>query len=324
MKLTLDDIRRIAFGVVSVEENHGAFAFHRFTREQAEAYAKHNIDHFNKTFATAGVRLSFYTDADRMSFDYRLTPGSSRMYGWFDVYEDQIMTSHVGGEGRLFTSGHADISFSPGEKRVEIYFPWSKAAFLSDVELQGRLISPCRRCRSMICFGDSITHGYDAIYPSLSYASILARELDADAVNKGIGGEIFFPELASLPDPVSPDIITVAYGTNDWNVCTREHFDENCRAFYSNLCRLYPNAKIFAITPIWRADGDRETKFASPHTELDRIMRSLLSDLPISLINGYTLTPHVKDFYSDEYLHPNDLGFSIYAGELTRQIKKHL
>ena len=176
----------------------------------------------------------------------------------------------------------------------------------------------------MIMFGDSITQGYDAVYPSLTYASIVARELDADAINKGIGGETFFPELASLADPVKPEIVTVAYGTNDWNVCTREHFDKSCREFYENVCRTYPNSKIFAITPTWRADYDRETKFGAPHAELDGIIRGLISDLPVSILSGYSLLPRVRSFFADEYLHPNDLGFSVYARELLKQIKKYL
>ena len=324
MKLTLQDIRRITFGVVSVEENRGTFSFHRFTREQTEAYTRRNIDHAGKTFATAGVRFSFYTNAERMRFDYRLTLASSRMFGWFDVYEDGVMTSHFGGEGKLFTSGHADIQLGKGEKRVEVYFPWSKVATLSDVELDGELISPCKRSRSMINFGDSITHGYDSIYPSLSYSSILSRELDADSINKGIGGEIFFPELATLSDPITPDIVTVAYGTNDWNVCQKEHFQASCLEFYTNICHTYPTSKVFAITPIWRADGEKETKYGEPHDTLFEMISRLLSGLPVTLINGYSLTPHTPEFYSDAYLHPNDLGFSIYARELTKQIKKHL
>ncbi len=324
MKLTINEIKRITFGAAAVEENHGAFSFHRFTREQTETYAKHRLDLFQKTFASAGIRFSFYTNAEAMHLDYRMTVASSRMFSWFDVYEDGVLTSHFGGEGKLFMSGHADITFAPGEKRVEIYFPWSRVTQLSEIELDGELISPCVRSRSMLCFGDSITHGYDAIYPSLSYASLLAKELDADAINKGIGGETFFPQLAKLKDNIAPDIITVAYGTNDWSSLTRDTFESDCTEFYSSLCELYPKAKIFAITPIWRADKDRETKFGTLHSELNKIMRGLLKELPVIPIDGYTLTPHDTKFYSDEYLHPNDLGFSCYARELTRQIKKYL
>lgn len=324
MKLKSDELKRITFGAASIDENHDTFSFHRFTREQTELYSKHKLDMLQKTFSTAGIRFSFYTNATAIHFDYRMAIASSRTFGWFDVYEDGILTAHFGGEAKLLTSGHADISFTPGEKRVEIYFPWSKATQLSNIELDGELISPCIRSRTMLLYGDSITHGYDAIYPSLSYSSLLSKELDADSINKGIGGEVFFPELAELKDPIDPDIVTVAYGTNDWSLLTRSTFEADCLKFYSNICRLYPRSKIFAITPIWRADNTHETKFGAPHTTLYSLMSELLKPLPVIPINGYQLTPHNADFYSDKYLHPNDLGFSIYAKELTRQIKKHL
>ena len=81
----------------------------------------------------------------------------------------------------------------------------------------------------MIMFGDSITHGYDALNPSFSYANRLADLLNADFVNKGIGGERFFPTLAQLKDDIEPDYITVAYGTNDWAHSPKEVFDKNSK-----------------------------------------------------------------------------------------------
>ena len=76
----------------------------------------------------------------------------------------------------------------------------------------GATIEGLYRKYKMISFGDSITHGYDAIYPSLSYASQLAQNLDAEQLNKGIGGDIFFPALLDEKDAFEPDFITVAYG----------------------------------------------------------------------------------------------------------------
>ena len=52
----------------------------------------------------------------------------------------------------------------------------------------------------MLCYGDSISQGYDAVFPSLSYTNQLARHFDAYSVNQCIGGERFVPELlAKLP-----------------------------------------------------------------------------------------------------------------------------
>ena len=45
----------------------------------------------------------------------------------------------------------------------------------------------------------------------------LADALGAEEVNKAIGGECFFPELAATKEDFQPEYITVAYGTNDWS-----------------------------------------------------------------------------------------------------------
>jgi hypothetical protein len=41
------------------------------------------------------------------------------------------------------------------------------------------------------------------------------------------------------------------------------------------------------------------------------------------VINGVNLTPHLEEFFSDKYLHPNDLGFSVYTENLYNEILKN-
>ena len=115
----------------------------------------------------------------------------------------------------------------------------------------------------LLLFGDSITQGYDSADPARSYASRLTDALCAEGINKGIGGERFYPALATLRDDFLPDYITVAYGTNDWSSSAPEVFQTDCRAFYENLRALYPDVKIFAMRPLWRPDGDRTTACGS-------------------------------------------------------------
>ena len=72
---------------------------------------------------------------------------------------------------------------------------------LQEVSLaDGSTLTPVRRAKKLLCFGDSITHGYDAVYPSRSYTSRLSQMLGADAHNRAIGGDTFFPELLELDD----------------------------------------------------------------------------------------------------------------------------
>jgi lysophospholipase L1-like esterase len=175
---------------------------------------------------------------------------------------------------------------------------------------------------SILVLGDSITQGYDAVYPSQSYANKLAWALDAEIVNQAIGGEIFRPAILDENLPFTPDLITVAFGTNDWSGQTAENFEKNADGFYTKLATLYPNTPVFAILPIWRADWEKVTR-AKPFHESREILRGLAEKHPnFRVIDGMSLTPHLPAFFSDLYLHPNDLGFEIYAQELVRQMQE--
>jgi lysophospholipase L1-like esterase len=120
--------------------------------------------------------------------------------------------------------------------------------------------------------------------------------------------------------PFAPDLITVAFGTNDWSGQTAENFEKNADGFYTKLANLYPNTPVFAILPIWRADWEKVTK-AKPFHESRAILKALAEKHPnFHVIDGMALTPHLPAFFSDLYLHPNDLGFEIYAEELVRRM----
>ena len=329
MKLTLEQIQSITKGADRVILDNGAFRFLRFTEAQVKAYEETGkADFYRKTFATAGVRFAFRTTSRRFSFDFRLGYGSSRAYAWFDCFINGALEHHFGVDGGSMKGGNVNLALPEGETEVELYFPWSAAATLTNVELDDdATLVPVSRKYKMISFGDSITHGYDAIYPSLSYASQLAQNLDADALNKGIGGDIFFPELLKEKDNIDPDFITVAYGTNDWSSkAPRETFVQHCTDFYTRLSAMYPNAKIFAIAPIWRNDWTRTNSgFGVPVTAVREEIREICKDLPnVTVLDGFNFVPHRKEFFADLYLHPNDFGFCLYAKALYNEIVKHL
>ncbi len=310
-------------GAVETVQAGGEWTFHRFLPGQAEAYREAGFkDFYAKTFATAGVRLAFRTDAAALSFDYRFVKSSSRSFAFFDVWTDGAMSAHVGQEKADEARHTFATELAPGEKDVEIHFPWSSQMFVSNFVLCGATFAePIRRPRTMLCFGDSITQGYDAIYPSLSYAESVARLLGADPVNKGIGGDRFFPDLLRARDAFDPDFITVAYGTNDWRHCEPDDVRARAATFFRRLSELYPAVPIFAITPIWRGDPASISPFGEEVGCMDGLIRDVCAGLPnVFVIAGQPLVPHLPEFYSDLRLHPNDLGFGVYAQNLNREI----
>lgn len=331
MKLTIDQIRSVTRGAIRTEEENGAMRFYRFTEAQSNAYlAIENKDFHKKSYASAGVRLAFVSNTEQLSFSFLPYSGSSRKWFGFDVCVNGRISAHR--EYNLEDDPAAfrfETSLPAGEKTIELYLPFSVRTDLFDVTIDdGATFSPARRTHTMIEFGDSITHGYDSHYPSLSYANRIAALLDADPVNKGIGGDTFFPALLDEGDDAyeMPDYITVAYGVNDWSSRDRETVEKTCREFYRKLSARYPASKIFAITPIWCGHSNKPAqKFGTPLREMDRLIGDCIADLPnVTAIPGSMLVPHSPDFFVSDCVHPNELGFCLYAANLFEEIKKHL
>ncbi len=316
--------RDIACGAVETVETEGEWTFHRFSPRQALAYREAgNEDFYRKTFASAGVRLAFRTDAASLSFDYRFGYGSSRPYGYFDVYAGGALVAHIGLEKDDGERHVAEAELDPGAKNVEIYLPWSRSTFLSPLRLAGAsFVEPLRRKWTMICFGDSITQGYDALYPSLAYTEAIGRFLDADVVNKAIGGDRFFPGLLDEPDASEPDFVTVAYATNAWRHRGEDEIRGHAKAFYAKLAALYPSARIFALTPLWRKEVASHSPLGRDVRCVDAFIRDACAGLAnVTPVPGDALVPHLPEFFSDGYLHPNDMGFCLYAQNLQRLLR---
>ena len=332
MKLSLEQIKGITAGAARIEEKDGAICFRRFTQAQEDMYltVKKELKHdfYDKSFSTSGIKLKFKTSSRSLSMSVFATRSSSRYFFDHDIY--------VNGELRYTLSGNLKVGdkivtqqvegtfdLGDGEKLVCIYFPWSVDSRLLSLELDdGASLEPVTFKHKMISFGDSITHGYDATNPSLSYASILADHFDADARNKGIGGEVFRPTLSAIEDEgFEPEIISVAYGTNDWSKLSKEEFDRNCETFYSDLARLYPNARIISLAPIWRVDYNRTTavgEFSYVANKLNEIAKNIPN---MTVVDCFPFVPHDVNMYLDLRVHPNNEGFAHYAKGIIKALE---
>ncbi len=334
MKLTLKQIKEITTGAARVEEQDGAVRFYRFTKEQEELYKVTSENFYTKTFSAAGIKLSFKTDSKKMFLKVLTSPGSSRKYFSFDVFVDGKAIGYIDNFSdtaleKDYTKtqlplGEFEKTFELGDgiKDVCVHFPWSMCAELSDISLdEGALVESVKQEKKLLAFGDSITHGYDALRPSNRYIAKLADALGAEEFNKGIGGERFFPDLAALKEDFVPDYITVAYGTNDWNKSDEGTFKENCKAFYTNLANNYPNSRIFSITPIWRKDMNEKRQFGD-FEKIEAHIRHAVKDFEnITVISGFDFVPKEENYFADLTLHPNDNGFEHYFENLYSEIK---
>ena len=338
MKLNFSQIRSITTGAVRLTEESGRIQFHRFTPEQEQHYQQYeNGAFFDKVLATAGICLRFRTDSSRLYLKMRMSAGSSRTYYAVDVTVDGQLLGSLDNFSQVqlqenypaqkFPLGEISGQFQlgTGEKSVCVYFPWSAKAELLEMELEdGAAVIPVKPAQKLLCFGDSITQGYDALHPMNRYPAILAQALGAEEYNKGIGGEIFSPALAACPDGFLPDYITVAYGTNDWSVSDEETLADNSRRFYKTLSETYPDGKIFAITPIWRKDLQEYRPFGL-FKRVAEVIEEAVAQLPnVTAISGFDFVPQDEALFADLRLHPNDAGFAHYAQNLCQKMEKIL
>lgn len=337
MKLNLEQLKSISQGAVDVIEDADGFRFFRFNKEEIEFYRP--LDTFPKVYASAGVQLEFETDAASMKLVVEMKPASTRSFFSFDVWVNGELTDALNNyPADLKDTGYALIPFElglheksfelgEGKKVVRIVFPFSSFATIKELELvNASTLTPVRPPKTLLAYGDSITHGYDALHFSNSYIAKLARSLDAVLYNKGIGGEIYRPGLAAIKNDIDPDYVTIAYGSNDFNKALKSEFEGDCESFLRNIKANYPKADIFAISPIWRIDCVKSRSGEFEHfSEISDTIKACAERVGVHFVYGFDFVPHDNSYFGDlQVVHPNEKGFDLYFKALKKEIDKIL
>ena len=210
------------------------------------------------------------------------------------------------------------------EKHIVFTLPCHlNAGVIAGIEIaDGTYVKPHKFDRKILFVGDSITQGYNSTYDLCSYAYQISDYLNADSVIQGIGGAFFEPKTV-LPTGYTPDIVFIAYGTNDFmRLKSLDELENNAREYISKLQALYKGAKFFAITPIWRMDENQPREMGT-FKECCDCIKKLARELKVEVIDGDKLLPQFPTFMADT-LHPNNLGFSVYALNVLKQLQGKL
>jgi lysophospholipase L1-like esterase len=268
------------------------------------------------------------TDSDFIRFDY-IRKGSTRKYLYFNIWVDGRWVADVGEENPEGSEGTFSyvLPGQPGAiRRVCIDLPHNSELWFRTFELSSgaKCEAVSQAPGGLLCLGDSITQGMDGKHPSGTYTALLARALDLPLLNQGVGGYIFEAESLDENLPYKPQIVTIAYGTNDWGRCdTMEQFRAKCAAYIDAASRQFADARIYVMTPIWRKIRN-EPKPLGTFDELVRTMQDICAEYPsIQVIDGESLLAHCPRLFADG-THPTDEGFAHMALNLYKQIRNSL
>lgn len=324
MILQEKELASVLTGAVRTWEENGEFHASRFTEKQTELYSRKNGGELlKKAYATASMKLDFFTDADALSFDWFMREASSRRFYHFDFYVDGVMTDHFDAKKTTACArGHTSFAIPEGKHHITLYLPNLMMTTLCNVELaNATFIEPVKKERKFYFLGDSITQGYDAIYPSMSYVNRVANVMEAEVLNQAIGSEIFDENILDPDLPYKPELVVIAYGTNDWAKCeSHDAFLSGAERFFHRVIELFPEAQIAYISPIFRGETKKGKSPVGEFFACARELGTLAESFGLFHINGGKLVPHLPAFYSDLTLHPNDMGFSFYAENFVRAI----
>ena len=330
MQLNTETLKQLFKGALSIQNEDEWLRLYRFTKNQRNYYFEKTPDTlYPKTFATAGMKLDLVTDANEISFDFRVFAASSRTFYSVDLYIDGVFCDEMYVMNILRKkSGSVSFVLPEGTHRLTVYFPNLMRMDIANVRLAGASFAePVPSKMKILCLGDSITQGYDAYHSSLSYVNRISEALDAEILDQAIGAEVFDEKILDEELPFDPDLITIAYGTNDWAILeSKEQFLTGAENFFRKIKNIYPDKKIVYISPIWR--GDYQRPFGTQDTavggfeESVKTLQMLAKENGLFVVDGIPLTPHHSDFFADQFLHPNDLGFGFYAENLLRELKK--
>ena len=332
MKLSVEQIRSVTFGALSVKESCDGIHFSRCTPKQIAAWGALHPDLGERATYSSGIVLDFHTNSKILKIS--TANGTS-----FDYYINGTLRATVNMK-ELRKKGEPlalDLCDPLGNSfdmcRVTVCFPrGNDPAVIENVELDdGAELVPHSYDRKFVFYGDSITQGCSSVVHSLCYTHMVSQFFNAECLNLGVGGGRFD---ASTVDDISykPDTVVISFGTNDFThhktleALTRkaDEFMAAVKAQHSDSAKHF-----FVISPLWRADLDKWGE-----NDLKERTLSRLSDARQAIINaaqkygmihidGLSLVPPFPEYFRDQYLHPNDLGFSLYAMGVIKEMLKY-
>ena len=314
MKLSNNTLTNLVHGAVyNKTVDKGYVVYYRCNKEQMEYLKLLNTFLYERTLFSASITIEFFTDADSFSFDYKcFTIGSKDS---FDVYVGEMLYKLISLD-EVPEKGSIKVTLPKGNKRVVLYLPADLEVGIKNFQIDGKWKKIPKRKETLLCYGDSITHGYGSMKSSLTYINVMNRTMKYNVINQALGG-YWFDENYIVPiEGVSPNKILISLGTNQlWSSDKYERIDR----FFAQLDKVYPNIPVFVITPIWR--GDTEEGLELIKDLRDYLFNKLFNYSNITVVDGLTLVPHLDYFFMDR-LHPNALGMEIYGNNVTKEMKK--
>ncbi len=316
-------------GMLALKQGENGVVPVRFTDQAMEAYYAVKSEAFRlRAMSPAGIFLDMETDAKAIRIDFDVL-GAARPFADFGLVVDGVVqpaeSNPLSQTGPLpkRLSLSSQFSFDGHRHHIELFLPHLVELELRAVELaDANYANPVpERKRLLFAFGDSITQGMTVQNPYCTYPVLLARALGMELRNFGVGGGVYHEGVLGAY-PRKPDLITVAFGVNDWVIQpSMRQFEKTCRDFFERFHEMYSGIPSYIVTPFWHLK-EREANAIGTLEELRRKVTEICADYDVTdCFQGNQLIPSDPAYFADGMIHPNGEGFAHIALQMFSRIK---
>lgn len=309
--MTFEQIKAISFGAVKLEETSEGIRFWKCTDKQLAAWYALTPQLGNFSETTTGVMLDFHTDSEFV--DAWVSGGKFELFVNGSLQEQHLFADNDYHEIQL--------SLEQRDNRITIVFPSHSVGKLRSIRVaENAYVKPHTYDERFLFLGDSITQGWNSQFDSNSYAHRVANYFNAERVINGIGGAIYSPATFDVSS-FHPDVVFVAYGTNDYGwYPSLEAFRTEVAQYFAAVKNAYGDKLVYVITPPRRFD--EISKPMGSFEDCKQCIAQEAEKYDFHVIDGYSLIPNDYSFFAD-VVHPNDAGFGKYAENLISEIERY-
>ena len=191
--------------------------------------------------------------------------------------------------------------------------------------------------QTYVAVGDSITEGCMAIHARtdswvahLSELISEAQGFSLNTTNRGIGGTKMSTEQQHFPAakdtvqqyivPLKPDLVTVAYGINDFHAgTTLDTFLADYRSYLQELTTSCPDAVVIVCGLCCKGNDQDSTRVR----EWNKALRELVEEFGLIYCETYNDMYGVNWILADG-LHPNNAGYRMIASTVFRVLNENV
>lgn len=314
--LTHDYIKELAVGCIDTEYSMSGVSFYGSTDKQNEYWATANPEEADNSKYLSGCRIDFVTDSSFVYF--AVTRGICVL-----LVNGQMKRSAVASCYYKLDDEGNDLN------RVTIILPESNSYEWALKELQvdcGAYFVPYETEINMLFLGDDITFGYNnQDNASNTYTFYTANYFKANTLIQAPRGSTPDPDYLDPELNYEPDVIILAYGTNDWEKFKAEYtvddFKEKLNAYIDRLLEIYPDVPVIAISPINRYNmgGNWKTTFYDARAAYQEVF----TERGFFVVKGEEMIPLMHEYYYDN-IHPNPAGFIEFGKNLCAAIEDRI